>query len=220
MSSDLTLSNSYTSKWALVLDDHSLFAETFSSFLEKTDLFKNIRSFTNTEALKAFLINLTVKPDIYLFLDFYLKDKTSLHFINELRRLYKSIYIIIISSVSNPVLMKEILNYDIQGFLSKYSTSEELIDCVKHVSRANPIFISQHIMSMIAEYDNENTVPFSAREIEILGYFAKGLSVIDTAEAMILSRHTIVSHRRRMMAKTNTNSITELLAFARKIDLI
>lgn len=218
MSSDLT--HHYTNNWALVFDDHSLYAETFSSFLEKIDLFSNIRNFTNEEALKAFLINLTVKPDLYLFLDFYLKDKTSLSLINELRRLYKSIRIIIISSVSNPVLMKEILNYNIQGFLSKYSTGEELIDCIKHVSRTNPIFISQHIMSIIVEYDNENTVPFSAREIEILGYFAKGLSVNDTAETMILSRHTIVSHRRRMMAKTNTKSITELLAFARKIDLI
>lgn len=218
MSSDLT--HHYTNNWALVFDDHSLYAETFSSFLEKIDLFSNIRNFTNEEALKAFLINLTVKPDLYLFLDFYLKDKTSISLINELRRLYKSIRIIIISSVSNPVLMKEILNYNIQGFLSKYSTSEELIDCIKHVSRTNSIFISQYIMSIIEEYDNENTVPFSAREIEILGYFAKGLSVNDTAETMILSRHTIVSHRRRMMAKTNTNSITELLAFARKIDLI
>ena len=41
-----------------------------------------------------------------------------------------------------------------------------------------------------------------------------------TAEKFFLSKHTVVSHRRKMMKKTNTNTITELLSYVRKTGLI
>jgi len=59
----------------------------------------------------------------------------------------------------------------------------------------------------------------SVREIEILHYFAQGFSVNETAEKFFLSKHTVVSHRRKMMRKTNTNTITELLSYVRKMGL-
>ena len=66
----------------------------------------------------------------------------------------------------------------------------------------------------------EKEVWLSSREIEILRYFAQGFSVNETAEKFFLSKHTVVSHRRKMMKKTKTNTITELLSYVRKTGLI
>ncbi|WP_157501551.1 helix-turn-helix transcriptional regulator [Echinicola vietnamensis] len=58
------------------------------------------------------------------------------------------------------------------------------------------------------------------RELEILQLFTQGFSIDRTAELVHLSRHTIVSHRRKMMKKTGSKTILELLAFSQKHGLI
>ncbi|WP_183876756.1 LuxR C-terminal-related transcriptional regulator [Pedobacter sp. AK017] len=50
--------------------------------------------------------------------------------------------------------------------------------------------------------------------MEFLQYFARGLSIVHTAEQAHLSKHKIAAHRRKMMSKVCINSITELLAYA------
>lgn len=56
--------------------------------------------------------------------------------------------------------------------------------------------------------------------MDMLYHFSQGNSIQETAEIAHLSKHTVVSHRRRMMEKTNSKSITELLAYARKLNII
>jgi two-component system, NarL family, response regulator FusR len=204
---------------AVVLDDHTLYTEAFSSFLERTGIFRHVYSFTGDDEFIEFLIRLQTKVDIYLFIDYYLKDKTALAAINDLKRLHRPLNIIIVSSVTNPVLINDILTYGINGFLSKSSNMDEVITCLQYIKQKKQ-YISPFIQNIITRNQTNDVLPFTGREIEILECFAKGLTVNATAEKMILSKHTIVSHRRRMMAKTKTNSITELLAYARKIDLI
>lgn len=204
---------------AVVLDDHCIYTEAFASFLERTGIFGRVFSFIEDKAIIEFVIKLKTKSHIYLFADYYLKERTTLLLISDLHRLYKPLNIIMISSVTNPILINDILTYKIDGFLSKSSGMDEIITCLQHI-RQGKQYISPVIQEIINAHQNLTGIPFSAREVEILGYFAQGFTVNATAEKMILSRHTIISHRRRMMAKTKTNTITELLAYARKIDLL
>lgn len=56
--------------------------------------------------------------------------------------------------------------------------------------------------------------PLSAREREIIGYTAKGLTNKQIAEALHLSVHTVITHRRNIAAKLQIHSAAGLTIYA------
>jgi len=203
---------------AIVFDDHLLFADSFSALLERLELFRSVHTLDKEEELTQFLIKHSKAP-VYLFLDYYLKNQNGLPLINVARRLNRNVIIIVVSSVVSPIAITNILSYNPHGLISKSSGFEAIIECLNIISSGE-----QYISPVIAEINSNSNLksmsPFSAREVEILQHFAHGLSIAQTAERTYLSKHTIVAHRRNMMEKVNVNSITALLSYARKQELI
>src|SRR5690606_2362567 len=103
---------------AIVFDDHRLFADSFSALIERLELFRSVDTIYEERELIKFLIRHSQTP-IYLFLDYYLKNKHALPLINEAKRLNRQINIIVVSSVINPTIVANILNYHPQGLVSK-----------------------------------------------------------------------------------------------------
>ena len=54
----------------------------------------------------------------------------------------------------------------------------------------------------------------SRQEKVILNFLADGLSSKQIADKLFLSEHTILSHRKNMLKKTNTKNVAEMVAFA------
>jgi len=205
---------------AVVYDDHLLFAESFCAVLERLNLFKSAHLFVSDDhSYLHFLVKHFDVP-IYLFLDYYLPQKNALVIINETRRINKKARIIVVSSVSTPSIINHILTYNPNGFLSKSCGVDVVIACVQTIAQGKTYICPQIKEVMETKLLPENEIPFTARELEMLHYFAQGLSIIETANRTHLSKHTIVAHRRKMMTKAGVNSITELLAYARKKELI
>lgn len=203
---------------AIVFDDHQLFSYSFSVIIERLGLFQSVKTFSVEKELMNFLIT-NNKSNNYIFLDYYIQDKTSILMLNEIKRINKLSKIIMCSSVHSPAIIENILTYEPAGFISKSSDINILMECIKTVERGEQ-YLCPHTLESLSEYEKIEKITFTAREIDILGYFSKGLSIAETAEKTFLSKHTVVSHRRNMMAKVRCKSITELLAYARKNDLI
>lgn len=203
---------------AIVFDDHLLFTDSFSALIERLELFRSVHTFSEEQELTQFLIKHS-RAHIYLFLDYYLKNQNGLPLINVARRLNKHVIIIVVSSVVSPIAINNILSYNPHGFISKSSGFDAVLECLTTISGGG-----QYISPVIAEINSnlnlKGMTPFSEREMEILQHFAHGFSIAQTAERTYLSKHTIVAHRRNMMAKVNVNSITALLSYARKQELI
>lgn len=204
---------------AIFLDDHRLFSEALASLVEQMGIFRNVYVHSDDRKLIQSLINERSGFQIYLFADFYLKDKTFIPLINEVRRIRNNLKIIIVSALNNPILINEILSYPINGFLSKDDSTPEIIDCVNSIDKGE-LYISPKIQELIDNSQVESRLPFTDREIEVLQFFAKGLTVDETAAEMNLSRHTVAAHRSKMMNKAECKNIIQLLAFARKVELI
>ncbi|WEK18278.1 MAG: response regulator transcription factor [Candidatus Pedobacter colombiensis] len=202
---------------AIVFDDHLLFADSFSALIERLELFRSVHTLNEERDLTQFLIKHS-KFQIYLFLDYYLKNKNCLPLINDAKRLNKNVIIIVMSSVISPAAISNILSYSPHGFVSKSSGFDAILECLNTIESGH-----QYISPVIDEINSNaltSMISFSARELEVLQHFAHGLSIAQTAERTYLSKHTIVAHRRKMMTKANVNSITELLSYARKQELI
>jgi DNA-binding NarL/FixJ family response regulator len=204
---------------AIVFDDHKMFADSFASLLERVEIFQSVFVFQEERELVHFLMQLTIPVDTYFFVDYYLKDKHALPIINDIKRVCKHLKIIMVSSVSDPLCIQNILLHNPDGFLSKSSGFVETLECIKVIA-ANEKYVSPFIRDLLSVSATATASPFTSREIEILQYFNQGLSNIDTAEKLFLSKHTVIAHRRHMMEKSSCKTIVELLAFSRKHGII
>lgn len=206
-------------KVAVVFDDHKLFADSFAGWLEKTSFFNRVYSFTDTASLMKFFFAKRTES-VYLISDFYIGEGNTLGILSDIKRIYPSVKLVILSSITNSSFLNKILELNPRGILSKTAGMDEVFECL-HAIEANRDYISPHISTFISTPNEADALSvFTRRELEILDYFAKGNSIAKTAELLNLSSHTIVSHRRNMMSKTNCNSIVELLAYARKANII
>ncbi|WP_025764070.1 response regulator transcription factor [Dyadobacter tibetensis] len=204
---------------AVIFDDHQMFAETLSALLERLGIFSICKYFTEEKALLSFFLKEGETHQLFFFVDYYLQDKHTLPIINDARRLNKNIFIIVVSSVTDPLSIQNILSLKPDGFLSKSSGVSEILECIR-ILEGKEQYISPLIKEYIQDTDAQVSSTFTVREIEMLIYFNQGYSIAETAEKAHLSKHTIVAHRRRMMEKSGCKSIGELLAYARKRAII
>jgi PAS domain S-box-containing protein len=93
---------------------------------------------------------------------------------------------------------------------------DELVDLV--ISQKT----NQGFMPVFATtYQNiNNTTVFSKRELEILSHLGKGMASKDIADQLCISEHTVKTHRKNMLKKTDAKNTTELIRYASAKGLI
>ncbi len=64
----------FNKKLALVLDDHTIFAEAFAKTLQDFHFFKNVVPFSDGGDLLDYIMQLRSFDNVYLFLDYYVGE--------------------------------------------------------------------------------------------------------------------------------------------------
>ncbi|ODS73356.1 MAG: hypothetical protein ABS46_20290 [Cytophagaceae bacterium SCN 52-12] len=201
---------------AVVFDNHQLFADSFGKMIENLRIFRDVHSFSNETDLIHYLINFPSDTTGYFFLDYYLEEKTALTLIADVKRMCRSSRIIIVSVVTSPALIRSLAAHPkVDGIISKYSGSPEVIDCIREVAGGGK-YLAGYLQGILAQNAGLEQMPFTDRELEILQMASQGLTVDITAERLNISRHTVAAHRRKILAKANCNSVAELVVLARK----
>ncbi|MGC4234774.1 MAG: response regulator transcription factor [Niabella sp.] len=204
---------------AIVFDDHKLFADAFGSMLETTRIFKHVSVLYEEKDVAEFLIKEKATENIVLFLDYYIKDNTALNLFRDIKRIRFKCKVIITSTITNPVLIRDLIRYRPNAIISKSSSIEEVIKCLQQIDKGK-IYLCPVIQSLLNNMPAEKALALTSREIEIIKHFATGKSAAEVAALLSLSQHTITAHRKKIFRKMSCNSITELLAIARNLDLI
>jgi DNA-binding CsgD family transcriptional regulator len=100
-----------------------------------------------------------------------------------------------------------------------------LINHLKRDNDANLIIKSPENIFTIYNYDSQektisNLGGLSKRESEILELLAKGCSTKKIAQQLFLSEHTVSTHRRNLLNKTNCIDTTALVTYAKMVGMI
>ncbi|WP_420147304.1 LuxR C-terminal-related transcriptional regulator [Spirosoma sp.] len=198
-------------KIAIVLDDHELFAQTFALMLERMGLFLEVHTFTKPEDLNAFLLKQPLK-DVNLFMDYFMPNSNPIHVIFDVHRFCPTARIIVVSSVTNASLIAKILSYKVDGFISKMDGVEEIIACLATISKKEA-YLSVSVKNLLSEQSTEMNQPdYTPRELEVLALSARGKNIVEIADELNLSKATVVTHRRNLLAKSGFHSFTQLVA--------
>lgn len=207
-----------TTKLAIVFDDHLLFSDSYSSLIEKLDIVDSVHLIADKDELFRLLID-NAAHSIYIFLGYYLKNRSGIELIDEVRRVHGNTHIVVVSSVINPSEIAKILGHEPNALISKISGSKEIIECVNSIALGKQ-FVSRELCDIIAAEHSNVEIRMTEIELEVLKLFSAGLSIARIADEMMLAKHTIVEIRRKLMNGTNVASMSELLTLAREMKFI
>lgn len=112
---------------------------------------------------------------------------------------------------------QECLNAGAGGFVPKRSPMSELLAAVRIVSRGGT-YISPSLRRV--ELDPANAGGLSTRECEIAALVAQGLTSVQIAEQLCISRRTVETHRSRVMKKLGLRCRSQLVVYARDNGLL
>jgi DNA-binding NarL/FixJ family response regulator len=142
----------------------------------------------------------------------------------EVKNIFPNIKIIALSMSGVGETVEEMINdADISGYLLKQTGKEELVEAIKKVFNGG-IYFQPQILDELAKQShhrkNLDAVHLTIREKEIIQLIAKNLSTKEIAEALFLSTHTIETHRKNILRKTETNNVLSLTKWANKHKIV
>ncbi len=196
----------------LIIDDHEVVVSGINYILKQR--FKaQCCCATNAEGALA---QLSSNSFDIVVLDLELKDDNAFDLLKTIQSKYPTTKVLIYSMHDEPWLLAKVINYDIQGYLTKNEPVANLIDAISTIKSGHTYFCDAYQNFKKLKNDNYQLTP---RELDVMYKVLEGLSSAEISEQLCLSVNTVNSHRKRIMQKLGVNNVVELLNVVKQKDL-
>lgn len=203
-----------------IADDHKMFSEGISIILKQFDEINTVVCFEDGRDLLEYMKK---NPIDVILLDINMADVGGVEASNHILKKYPNTKIIIISMYKKPLIIQNLLEMGVHGYVLKDSGGKELMKAIKAVLNGEKYFDEEVKNTMIGQYtaqDNIADMQLTPREIEILKLIAKSLTSREIAEQLTISINTVETHRKNIMSKTNSVNSIALMRFAYENQLV
>ncbi len=192
----------------LIADDHELVRSGLSLVLGYQKDFAVVGAASNGE--EAVAAALALRPDL-IILDLMMPAKDGTQATREILAAFPSARIVILTTYATSFEILAALDAGAYGALSKDISNADLVRSLHDVLAGHHV-LSPDIQNLIAA--NLESSALTARQVEILGMLARGLSNHDIATALRLSENGVKFHLRGLFAKLGAATRTEAVAVA------
>jgi len=171
-------------------------------------------------AAVAFLEQYGTQIDLIL-LDYMLPDGTGMDVIDAAKRITPDAKIVIFSGEAGGAIVKQLLEADVNGFMSKSINSEEIAVVLRSVMAGDDYTGEAHMrIESDLKDDYETMKSLTRREMELITLCATGLNTKQLAEEMNVTPHSIENMKSALFAKIGVKSTNELILFAFRVGLV
>jgi len=160
------------------------------------------------------------KPDL-LILDINLPDQSGIDALPELRRIAPATRILLCTGFPTDDRIADLASAGAHGFVEKTNTWDDFLQAVERVSRGEYYFCSRTrpVPPVPKETQNSAEPPvawpyLTAREKEIIGLIAEGLTSKEIAGKLYISIATVETHRTNLMKKLQVRNVAGLVKHA------
>lgn len=181
---------------AIILDDEPYAVKRLEQLLDQFDSVQCIGAFQEVQAAENFVLKGSID---LIFLDIEMPEKNGLELADTFRQISPQSTIVFTTSHDHYAV--KAIRKGAFDYLTKPIDIDELKDCIHR-------------------YVNEKQLDLSEREIEIIRLLAKGMKSQEIADTLFLSKHTVDTHRRRILQKTGCKNAAALIQYATKHKLV
>ena len=198
-------------KTIVIADDHPLISEGLTSLIQSSTPYTVIGKVNDGKALMHMLNSKS--PDLVL-LDIHMPMMGGMEAAALIREKYPAIKVVVISMYFEKVIMDQLRQIDVHGFIPKLAAGGIFIDTLQKIMRGEKVYIE---MKQEADGSAASDIKqLSKRQLEILRKIRDGLTTRQIAERLKLTVFTVDTHRKNICQKLNITSPNGLLKFALK----
>jgi DNA-binding NarL/FixJ family response regulator len=211
----------------LIVDDHPLVREGLKSVINTHPNYEVIGEAENGSSALRMVNNL--KPDVVL-MDVSLPDQSGIEITRQIQGVRQKTHVIIVSMHSKTEFIVKAFQAGARAYIVKESAPEKLLHAIQNVMDGE-YYMDSTVSGKVVEkllqspskpqhISNDNYDALTAREQELLGLMAEGLSNDQIADMLFISVKTVKNHRANIMKKLNIHSTHELIRYAARLGLI
>ncbi|HZQ23881.1 MAG TPA: response regulator transcription factor [Terriglobales bacterium] len=170
---------------------------------------------------------LHLKPDVVI-LDIGMPNLNGLEATRQILRNLPQARVLILTMHESEQVVREVLEAGARGFLLKSDAGRDLIAAVEALQRHKTFFTSKVAEMVLESFLSSKPRPadegerdiLTPREREIVQLLAEGKSTKEVAVALGLSVKTAETHRSNIMRKLNLHSVSELVLYAVRNNIV
>ncbi len=201
----------------LIADDHKLIREAWSSILANDPRFDVIATCDNAE--EAVEQVKEKRPNVIL-MDISMSPFSGLEATQQILRISPDSRIIGLSVYSDPAYAIKMLQMGGSGYVTKNSTSEEMIEAILEVNNGYQ-YICDEIRNNTSWRSLEgNQEPkinsLTKREIQIIKLLINGFTSKEIAASLQIAHATVEAHRHNILKKLKLKNTAALVSFILK----
>ena len=178
----------------LAIDDHELVREGLLQVLQT--LGDGVDILQSDNAQQAFMRLIAHRDLDLILLDYHLPDMTGLEMLQELGRRAPTVPVLMISGMANAQLMRQVLTAGAAGFISKSSSSKELLRAIKVVLDGG-IYTPEDLRDLeglIVDGTMPKRASLSRTQERVFRCMIDGMSNRDIAHKLDIGEETVKSH--------------------------
>jgi DNA-binding NarL/FixJ family response regulator len=178
----------------LAIDDHELVREGLLQVLHV--LGDGVDIIQSDNAQQAFMRLIAHRDLDLILLDYHLPDMTGLEMLQELGRRAPTVPVLMISGMANAQLMRQVLTAGAAGFISKSSSSKELLRAIKVVLDGG-IYTPEDLRDLeglIVDGTMPKRASLSRTQERVFRCMIDGMSNRDIAHKLDIGEETVKSH--------------------------
>jgi DNA-binding NarL/FixJ family response regulator len=170
-----------------------------------------------------------LKPDIVI-LDITMPE---LNGVEAARRILKdspNTEVLVLSVHYSDQLIRDILDAGVRGYIVKSDSDRDLLVAVEALANHKPFFTPRATELILNNFNNKNASPaempewigdrLTSREREIVQLLSEGKSSKEVASVLNISVKTAETHRANIMRKLEIHSVSELVRYAVRNQII
>jgi DNA-binding NarL/FixJ family response regulator len=169
-----------------------------------------------------------LKPDVVV-MDIAMPELNGLDAARKIHRELPKTEIVILTLHFSDQLARDILEAGARGYVMKSDADRDLVTALEALSQKRPFFTAKVAELVLGNFRGRNIKPtnlqdlrsrLTEREREIVQLIAEGKSSKEVAVALGISVKTAETHRSNIMRKLESHSVSELVRYAIKNQII
>ncbi len=198
----------------LLVDDHAIFLEGVKSLLRRNEKIEIIGTARDGQQAKEMLEQTAVD---LLITDINMPKLDGMELTRIAKASFPSIKVLVLTVFGDGEVIREIMRTDAEGYLLKSAGRREFFAAIDQIIDGGTYYSKKVLSSLMQELESLNNTDktlLTPREQEILSLVCEELSSHQIADRLFISPRTVETHRKNIMAKTESKSIVGLIRYA------